>query len=172
MNRRHAIQQFALGTAGLAFSGSFLAALTSCEARKELAYTPLTLSAEQDSLLQILTEHIIPTTDTPGALAAGVHQYIDRVLTLVSDAPEKDAFLKKLDELLASGLSEKSADEQIAALKAMETSGEPFFWTLKSMTIYGYYTSEIGATQELVYAHATGYYDGDRPYAEVGRNYY
>jgi hypothetical protein len=35
----------------------------------------------------------------------------------------------------------------------------------------GYYTSEIGASQELRYVHVAGRYDGGVPYAQVGRAY-
>ena len=39
------------------------------------------------------------------------------------------------------------------------------------VSLVGYYTSEIGATQELKYVHAAGSYDGDVPFDEVGRAY-
>ena len=47
----------------------------------------------------------------------------------------------------------------------------PFFPWLKELTVVGYYTSEIGATQELRYVHVAGQYDGDVPYRKVGRAY-
>ena len=37
------------------------------------------------------------------------------------------------------------------------------------MTVAGYYTSEVGATQELRWLAAPGRYDADVPLAEVGR---
>ena len=47
--------------------------------------------------------------------------------------------------------------------------GVPFFRQLKELTLAGYYTSEVGATQELQWLAAPGRYDADVPLAEVGR---
>ena len=47
----------------------------------------------------------------------------------------------------------------------------PFFPWLKELTLVGYYTSEIGASQELRYVHVAGRYDGDVPYRQIGRAY-
>ena len=51
-----------------------------------------------------------------------------------------------------------------------ETNGvaERFFRTLKELVLVGYYTSEIGATQELRMA-PMGSWSGDIPYADVGQ---
>ena len=49
--------------------------------------------------------------------------------------------------------------------------GEPaLFAILKPLTVAGYYTSEIGATQELR-QNPMGVYKGDIPYAEIGRSW-
>ena len=40
---------------------------------------------------------------------------------------------------------------------------------LKELTLVGYYTSEVGATQELRYERAPGRYDGCMPYEDLGR---
>ena len=44
----------------------------------------------------------------------------------------------------------------------------PFFRMMKELTISGYYTSEIGATQEL-HENPMGAYLGDVAYAEIGK---
>lgn len=46
---------------------------------------------------------------------------------------------------------------------------EPFFHTMKELTLLGYYTSQIGATQELKYAQVPGRFDGCVPFASIGR---
>jgi hypothetical protein len=45
-------------------------------------YAPTFFSASEYAALSRLTDTIIPPTDTPGATAAGVPEYIDRVVTL------------------------------------------------------------------------------------------
>jgi gluconate 2-dehydrogenase gamma chain len=50
-----------------------------------------------------------------------------------------------------------------------EPQRQPFFHTMKELTLLGYYTSQIGATQELKYAQVPGRFDGCVPFATVGR---
>ena len=50
-----------------------------------------------------------------------------------------------------------------------DTEGPPFFRQLKELTLAGYYTSEVGATQELQWLAAPGRWDADVPLSEVGR---
>lgn len=45
---------------------------------------------------------------------------------------------------------------------------QAFFRTLKELVLVGYYTSEVGATQELR-MNPMGSWTGDMPYSEVGR---
>ena len=47
----------------------------------------------------------------------------------------------------------------------------PFFRTMKELTLVGYYTSEVGATQELRHEAAPGRYDGCVPLADVGKTW-
>lgn len=176
MDRRKAIINMSLSAAGLGFSSTFISALTSCEAPATLDYHPMVFTADQDQLVQSLVEIIIPTTETPGAKDAKVNQYIDRVLAMVKDSDEKAIFMEGLKDL-GKGFVRLSPSEQEQVMKDLEASEEKskkrkFFDLLKSMTIVGYYTSEIGASQELEYVHMAGYYDGDVPYEKVGKGYY
>ena len=49
-----------------------------------------------------------------------------------------------------------------------DVGGRSFFRTLKELTLVGYYTSEIGATQELR-VNPMGAWRADIPYSEIGR---
>ncbi len=48
-------------------------------------------------------------------------------------------------------------------------AGPSFFRQLKELTLAGYYTSEVGATEELQWLAAPGRYDADLPLSDVGR---
>ncbi len=149
------------------------------------AFTPQTLSASQNELVATLSELIIPTTDTPGARAAEVNVFIDRMLTDWYPAEDRDRFLAGLADADARAQAAHNAAfvdvteaQQTAILSDLEQvamssqgGGRPFFSMLKELTITGYYTSEIGATQELRYVHVAGFYNGDMPYSEIGRAY-
>lgn len=47
----------------------------------------------------------------------------------------------------------------------------PFMRSMKELTLVGYYTSEIGATQELRHEPVPGRFDGCVPFAEIGRTW-
>ena len=151
------------------------------------SYAPRTLSAKQDEMVTVISELIIPETDTPGAKAAGVNRFIDKMLTDWNTEEEREHFLSGLDsvddtsnELHGNAFLDLNQQQQIEVLeqKEEEANGEnpmpdteikPFFDMMKEFTLVGYYTSEIGATEELVWNHVAGRWDGCYPYSEVGR---
>jgi hypothetical protein len=99
----------------------------------------------QRALMTQLSERIVPTTDTPGAIKAGVPDYIEK--------PEQ------LDGLLT------------AAMNAQLPDGAAFFGAFRQLVITGYYTSEIGMTQEQEYLPVPGEYHGDYLYSNVNKVY-
>jgi hypothetical protein len=133
-------------------------------AAETAAWAPKVLDAHQNQTVIVLSELIIPQTDTPGAKAAKVNEFIDWVL---QDADERDRkeFLKGLawmdgrsQELFGTDFAAAAPDQQTALLtilasaqnKAFEDqAGIDFFKAIKALTITGYYTSEIGLGQEL-----------------------
>jgi hypothetical protein len=105
---------------------------------------------------------IIPATDTPGAKAALVDRFIDGVLQ-AAQRPERDRFLAGLAWLdtrsttlfkkpfaAATPAQQTELLTRLSAEPSTEArTGVAFFNAIKSMTITGYYTSEIGLRQEL-----------------------
>lgn len=151
------------------------------------AYVPKTLTTAQNELVATIAERIIPATDTPGARAAGVNVFIDRMLTDWYTEEERMHFLAELEKAEAkaqeahgTSFLARSADEQDALLAAMEaealawmegneaSQNAPFFILIKQLTLFGYYTSEIGASQELK-VMPLGEYRSDVPFEEIGR---
>jgi hypothetical protein len=121
-------------------------------------FTPKFFTAEEIKLISRISDLIIPGTDTPGAVAAGVPRYMDSV---VAASPAMQAVLRPgLPQLGADFLS-KSEAEQIAILKPLSDEVDAghvpagslaeVFRTLKNLTCDGYYTSQIGLVQELGY---------------------
>ncbi len=56
-----------------------------------------------------------------------------------------------------------------AAEVEVNPDAPPFFRQLKELTLAGYYTSEVGASEELRWNPAPGRYDADVPFSEIGR---
>ncbi len=120
---------------------------------------------EQLEEIAALSETIIPTDDhSPGASAAGVHEYIDDVVA-IADQKTKNVWtagLAAVDSMAEESCGKKFAqcdagqqNELLQKLAANEdhpqTPEERFFVTLKRATVEGYYRSAIGIHQDLQY---------------------
>jgi hypothetical protein len=105
-----------------------------------------------------LVDLIIPRTDTPGAVDAGVPHQID--LRVAANPELQEAFkygLAYLDEQAraanGAGFTALAESKQIAILQALSidknAAHAEFFKTTKDLTIDAYYSSEQGLVQEL-----------------------
>jgi gluconate 2-dehydrogenase gamma chain len=127
-------------------------------------WRPRFLDDAEVEIVAELAERILPATDTPGAKATLVHQYIDWQLSL--QQPERArrfreglAWLERRSQALYQkpiiGLPAKQLDSLLARLVSPDTdeeaAGVEFFTELKGLTVDGYYRSEIGLVQELGY---------------------
>ena|SRR5215471_16982675 len=108
-------------------------------------------TAEMESLKAIV-DTIIPRTETPGAVDAGVPGYIER--RLVGSATLLETFRTGIAALDAAArsrfgasLAALGAERRLALLTANEKA--PFVAIVKGLTVDGYYTSQEGLTQEL-----------------------
>jgi hypothetical protein len=111
---------------------------------------PRYFTAAQMQLVSCLADLIIPATDTPGAAAAGVPQYIDLVVN--EDPTLQGVFHDGLAQLDQSGFLQLPQEKQVEALTALSRAADPsFFVAVKNLTADGYYTSRIGLMQELGY---------------------
>lgn len=130
-----------------------------------------------------LSEIIIPTTDTPGAIAAGVPDYIEFMLSEWYGKDERTRFLVGIKQVVAYAQAKEKTDfnaltedQQIAIVQRMHDGqmpimfdgGRVFFEHIKQLTLAGYYTSEIGMTVERIYLPVPGKFDGFYPYQEAG----
>lgn len=171
--RRSALIKLA-GLCGLALSGDALAALATPAGASA---APGLLSAEALALTAVLVEHIIPATDTPGALAVGAHRTIDHLLLVCGTEAQQKEFIAGLARVDARALAVDGKrfralppKRRIALLHALDGGTAPFgaddqrfFRTLKSYTLFAYYTSEAGSTLELAYLPVPGGFKGDVP---------
>ncbi|PXA90125.1 transcriptional initiation protein Tat [Nostoc sp. 3335mG] len=136
----------------------------------------------QRALMTALSERVIPTTDTPGAIAAGVPTYIEKLLADWSYPTERTPIIAGLDAIEAKSMADykvagaKATPAQQDALLTMAmndqiTGGKQFFEAFRQLVIAGYYTSEIGMTQEREYLPVPGEYNGAFPYSQVNKVY-
>jgi hypothetical protein len=136
------------------------------------AWKPKALDAHQNATVIVLTDLIIPATDTPGAKAVHANRYMDLFL---SDGPDEERvrFLSGLAWLDGYAVRKHEKTfvrctpvEQVAILETLDAGKDPgvqpgnrFFRMVKSMTSRIYYATETGF-KELN--------KGGRPPASVG----
>ena len=133
------------------------------------------LNPHQNATVMTISELIIPQTDTPGAKAARVNEFIDLIVAEWYDDEEKSAFLAGLADVdqrsqnsfnksfvdcsvkqqaqILNDLDEEAHVKSETTFRRRERNvaneGKQFFPMIKQLTLIGYYTSEIGFVQEL-----------------------
>ena len=123
-------------------------------------WTPALFDAHQNETVIVLTELIIPATDTPGAKAALVNRHLDKLL---HDGPAKDQaqFLEGIGWLDGYALRTYdhpftgcTQEQRIAILTGFDSGSAPevapgraFFRLAKSLTARTYYATEIGVKE-------------------------
>jgi hypothetical protein len=138
------------------------------------------LSGEQFALLEQVAETIIPATDTPGAIGAGVPQFLRTMLDEWSSAATRleiagvlDAVEKLAWEKYGATFLSLAADRRLDVMRAIDAERlgrqDPAYGKFKHLVLIGYYHSEIGATQELRYELVPGAWRSCLPLTEVGR---
>ncbi|NIJ54841.1 gluconate 2-dehydrogenase subunit 3 family protein [Dyadobacter arcticus] len=166
MNRREAVERITM-----LVGGSLSAPLMAGIMGEKLNFGPsILVSDAQETLLADVADTIIPTTSTPGAKAAGAEKFILRVIKDCYPLAEQKTFftgLEKIDalskEIYSKGFSALDAVQKTEIIKKTTISDKPFFLQVKGLTVTGYFTSEIGATQALDYLPTPGRFDGDWP---------
>jgi hypothetical protein len=176
MHRRDALRIFAAGAVLPAFSPEMFALFR--QAQPPPGYTLRTLTPHLNDTVVAMIDQIIPGTDTPGAKGARVNEFIDVILTEWATPEERKNFLdglagidKQSQSLYGKNFSDATPEQQLVQLRAiddevlsnrvvrprhgntvpkLDAQLEGKFWEVfKRITVHGYYTSEIGFTQEL-----------------------
>ena len=122
------------------------------------------LSTDERRFVDALAEGILPATDTPGARAAKVPEFIAMLFDEWMLADEQRSFRTGLEALHAEctrSLGRTFVDcatfEQLALLEHWDAAASnsppgpqpPFFRRFKSLVVTAYYTSEVGQVEEL-----------------------
>ena len=131
------------------------------------------------AFLDEVGETILPKTDTPGAKDAQVGQFMKVMVTDCYTPDDQKTFtdgIEKLnkaskdkykDDFMAITAKQKnellnSLDKEATAYAKNKKKEDPnhYFTMMKQLTIWGYFTSEPGATKALRYVPVPGRYDG------------
>jgi gluconate 2-dehydrogenase gamma chain len=182
MDRRAVMARVALLLGATALPAEAFAAARRAPAKRFL--TPAQLTT-----LSALADTIVPVTDTPGAIAAGVPAMLDGMLLRWASAETRTKVtgaLSRLDAIAVSKMKKGFAaltpaqrksvltGFDKAALKAVPPPPgapktnffsqipyvvDPGYLALKGLVINLYYSSEIAMTKELIYEHTPGKFE-------------
>jgi gluconate 2-dehydrogenase gamma chain len=121
-------------------------------------FTPKFLNEDEIKVISRVADLIIPATDTPGAVAAGVPKYIDSVVAANANLQKE---MRTLLPAFSEDFLDLTEEQQIAKLTPLSDavdrnedkpgSEAALFRAIKNLTCDGYYTSQIGLVQELGY---------------------
>jgi gluconate 2-dehydrogenase gamma chain len=158
------------------------AALTRFTRKPVGASTPAgpALSAEQFSLLEQIVDVLIPATDTPGALAAGVPAFIHEMLEQWASPASRADIARVLEGIerhawakYGAAFVELQPGRRHDLVRSFDEENmsrqDPAYTKFKYLVLVGYYQSEAGATQELRYELIPGTWRACVPLAEIGR---
>ena len=165
----------AVGASGLlAFSGSAIseqlvehALKFSEQNNKAQVFNPL-----QMQIVKQLADLIIPDTETKGAVKTACHFFVDSHLFHIYSQDVQTACKQVIDNIEKNSITltqkpfiELSQTQQIKLLTQLEQQKSPWhnsdyhaFKQIKYLLVFGYFTSQVGATQALKYQAVPGGY--------------
>ena len=138
-------------------------------------WIPSFLPKERALMLEALVDTVLPETDTPGARQAGVHVFVDLALRDCYSEAEQRLFTSGLEALAGECQSRHARpfeactpEERHALLAPLDAASYApdtgargsFVRILKDLTLVGFFTSKLGATQVLRYEKVPGGYQG------------
>jgi len=141
MNRRDLIKSAVLGAGAASVAGAqqpshvHVKTILPAQAASSAAWTPAVLDPHQNETVVQLSELIIPATDTPGARAAKVNEWIDLYLSDIAE-DKGHSFLQGLGWL--DGYALKKHNQPFVALAATEQTG-----ILKELEAAGHDDAEL-----------------------------
>jgi hypothetical protein len=168
MDRRVALRLLSASAAAAVIPDDLKGLGRALHARLASGATRRVLDPHQDASVVTLTDLILPATDTPGAKAARVNEFIDLLLAEWFDAADRERFaagLAMVDQRARAAFGQDflggtpaqqaslltALDDETARWNASPRASrgpEPFYRQIKWLTLFGYFTSQIGAEQE------------------------
>ncbi len=191
IDRRELLKRVAYLMGGAISAPAMLGVLQGCSAKKPSAqWTPAFFNATQAAIVSEIAEIIIPRTDTPGAKDLGVPAFIDTMLKATYSKTDQERYMQGLEQFAQRAKDSHGKafidlnsyqqqrlvrDVHDAAIQAGRDNtlddlheNRPFILMTKELTMLGFFTSEVGATEILQYAAVPGAYRGCVPLAETG----
>ena len=183
LNRRKALQGLLAisAAAAIAACGNNSAETIEAKALGETEFASFKgfFSNEEMAFLTALSDTIIPATDTPGAVDAGVPETLQSLATQWGDENYRRYWRQGVQNLSRElpGFPSASKEQQLEALGAYDAKvfagqvEDGFYRDMKRTISSAYYMSEPGATQELAYEAVPGEWRGCVPLSDYPKTW-
>ena len=184
MNRREWLKCMSALAVGAVAAPSLLAVFDAHAASQTPGAAPRFFDPAQSSLIAAVADIVIPRTDTPGAIDAGVPAFVDSMFKDVYTESEQQRYRTALAAFDRVGgkpflrLDEAQRKALVTRLHA-EALGHPpgatlppaedFVLMTKKLTMLGFFMSQPGCTQVLQYVAVPGGYQADIPLSQAGK---
>jgi glucoside 3-dehydrogenase (cytochrome c) hitch-hiker subunit len=183
MNRREWLKSMSTLAVGVVAAPSLLAVFDAHAASQKPGAAPHFFNPAQTSLIAAVVDIVIPRTDTPGAIDAGVPAFIDSMFKDAYTKGDQQRYLTALAAFDQAGgkpflqLDETKRKALVAKLHAEALAQSPdakippaanFVLMTKKLTMLGFFMSQPGCTQVLQYVAVPGGYKADIPLSEAG----
>jgi len=193
LHRREVLKLFALGSALTAMPIELLAAFREIHAGLTAVPALRVFTPHQDATVIAMAELIIPATETPGAKAVRVNEFIDHIVADWYSDEDRAQFLTGLAEvdtrtqtLFQENFVDASPAQQTEILRSLgdemseataviangprgyrAAPPEPesnFYFMFRRLTLTGYFTSDAGFSLQLHEEIIPGHFDGCIPF--------
>ena len=195
MDRRAALKKTAMAAGSAALVPSLFSLLQSCQQQPRLSWEPIFLSVNQAEFISTLVDTLLPKTETPGALDVKVDMFIDLVFAKLFNKAGQDEMIAQMEQFNAtckekfgntfSELSEQDREEFLKEEESKSTKYNGKVWgtavgkqkpvgfyrTIKSLALWGYFSSEEIGKNVLSYDPIPGEYLGCIPLSDVGNTW-
>jgi len=168
MKRRDAMKNVAAIMGASLSASTLLVFQQSC--KSDPHPQPGIFTGNDSELINTIGEIIIPETETPGAAAVNTGAFTVMMLEDCYPQEAREKVTSFLSEI-GPGFKGKSHEDQLKMIREIDTivyvdgseeGKEKYegYKIIKELTMFGYFTSEPGMTEALVYVKVPGRYEG------------
>lgn len=140
---------------------------------------------KQMQILHDICAVVLPRTDTPSAAELDVHGFLDHQLSVCYDQENQQQAVALVEKINVQSnanfnkafieLNNINQQDLLVALEAEKlgftSQDKHAFKALKSLLVFGFFTTEIGATQALNYQAVPGGFKGSVAYSSLKKSW-
>ncbi len=190
MERRDAIKYTAFFMGATLSASTISAIIEGCTVDTSSTWAPSFFSTGEIDFIREIGETILPKTSTPGAKDAMVDRFLDTVRPLRFSKEENEKFKAGINGLMEQAKKDlgkdfvkatpdqklewvntldKNSFDAVKGKPDMPEDEKPFYLSLKSQILGGYFSAEIVAKDFFAFDPIPGKYEPCMPYEQVGR---